>query len=98
MNQVDHIQSRSSGFWNNPHHGLACMNDTEPFVGPIYSYPIPTDNGKWVVNGVFYSLACTKRYILDNIKQFDCFTLFTRMCHVVYKHPGNITPAPNLTN
>ncbi len=95
MNQVEHIQSRPSGFWDNPHHGLACMNDTEPFIGPVYSYPIRTDNGKWVVNGVFCSLACTKRCILDNIKQFDCFTLFTHMCHVVYQQPGNISPAPN---
>ncbi len=95
MNHVEHVQSRPNGFWNNPHHGLVCMNDTEPFIGPIYSYPIRTNNGKWLVNGVFCSLACTKRYLMDNIKQFDCFTLFTHMCAVVYQHPGNIPPAPD---
>lgn len=83
------------GFWRNNDAGICCWLDTEPFDGPVYSYPIRKENNKWTVCGVFCSLHCVKRYIIENcFMNNSVFTLFSLMCIQVYKHNGNVAPAP----
>ena len=81
--------------WLHNDGSMCCWLDTEPFVGPIYSFPVRQDLDRWIVRGIFCSLHCTKRYIIDNcLMNNSIFTLFSLMCNQVYKVGGEITPAP----
>ena len=82
-------------FWKSNTYNLCCQNDGDPFEGPVYSIPLHRKNLKWEVEGVFCSLNCAKRYLLD--KQFEAtqrLSLFSLMCHIVYNISHDIVPAP----
>ena len=78
-------RSLPPNFWNNNESRISCWLDTEPFNGKIYSYPLKYNEGTWVVKGVFCSLHCVKRYIIDNLfADPDTLTLFSFMCLKLY--------------
>lgn len=82
-------------FWESNTRKLCCWVDTEPFDGPIFSYPVKRDGDTWIVKGVFCSLQCTKRYIIDTtFINTDMYALFTLMCMKVYNIYDSIIPAP----
>ena len=82
-------------FWRNPDHGLSCWHDTEPFVGPVFSYPIRKENDTWIVRGVFCSLHCAKRYIVENcFVNTNTYTLFALMCAKIYGCRDEVVAAP----
>lgn len=84
-------------FWSANTGGLCCWLDTEVFDGPIFSYPVRKDQNTWVVRGVFCSLHCAKRYIIDNcFVNTTVFTLFSLMCIKVYGITDEIVAAPSM--
>ena len=84
-------------FWSANTDGLCCWLDTEVFDGPIFSYPVRKDQNTWVVRGVFCSLHCAKRYIIDNcFVNTTVFTLFSLMCIKVYGITDEIVAAPSM--
>ena len=84
-------------FWSANTQGLCCWLDTEPFDGPVFSYPIRKELNTWVVRGVFCSLHCVKRYIIDNcFVNTTVFTLFSLMCVKVYGITDEIVAAPSM--
>jgi hypothetical protein len=92
---VHELTALPVNFWLNNVQQLCCMHDTEVFDGPIFAYPIRCDGNVWYVRGVFCSLECTKRYILENSVQYDTLSLFAYMCHSVYQHTAKVDPAPS---
>ena len=83
-------------FWLDNSRGLCCWHDTMPFTGPVYSYPTRKEPNTWVMQGVFCSLQCVKRYLLDNcFTNTNVFTLFSAMCVSVYGVTNNLVPAPH---
>jgi hypothetical protein len=92
---VYEVDDVSADFWRDNTRGLCCWLDTEPFIGPIYSYPIRREHNVWIVRGVFCSLHCVKRYIIDNcFMNTSVFTLFSLMCLQLYNQKDEIIPAP----
>lgn len=86
----------SPEFWEENTSGICCWLDSEPFVGRIYSYPIRRENDKWIVKGVFCSLSCAKRYIVQNcFMNSGIFALFSLMCIEVYGI-SNVQIAPDI--
>ncbi len=82
--------------WTGVSGGCCCMHDTEPFEGPVYAYPVRRELGIWYVRGIFCSLECTKRYILDHFPLgSNLINLFSLMCHLVYHQKIQILPAPS---
>ena len=80
--------------WTGINKGSCCMHDTEPFDGPVYSYPLRRELGIWYVRGIFCSLECTKRYVLDHFPLgSNIINLFALMCHLVYLQKKQIQPA-----
>jgi len=85
----------SSDFWKENTQRKCCWLDTEVFDGPIYSYPIRKDVSHWTVRGIFCSLHCAKRYIMENcFQRTGIFTLFSLMCQQIYDISHDIKPAP----
>jgi len=83
------------GFWNENVDRTCCWLDTEPFDGPIYSFPIRKEHDRWTVRGIFCSLHCVKRYIIENsFMNTSVFTLFSLMCVQLYGVKGEVVPAP----
>ena len=71
------------------------MQDTDVFEGDIFFYPTRKENDTWYVKGVFCSLACTKAYVIDNLREnHDTLGLFMLMCKTAYGISESITPAP----
>lgn len=84
-----------SDFWKDNKNKLCCWLDGEEFKGSIYSYPVRKEHNKWIVRGVFCSLHCVKRYIVDNcFMNTSVYTLFSLMCIQIYGVQGDIVPAP----
>ena len=93
---IHEIKNLNPTFWKKNVHGLSCMHDTEPFNGPIFSYPVRRENDIWYVQGVFCSLECTLRFIIDNeFLHSTVSALFRTMCLQVYNVDGNVIPAPS---
>ena len=82
-----------SEFWKSNTGSLACMHDTESFVGPVYSYPVKKNSAGWVVRGQFCSLNCAKAYMMERDDSNLC-SLFTLMCKEVYGIQSTVTAAP----
>ena len=81
-------------FWNTNKSHLSCWLDTEPFTGRIYSYPLKYEDGTWVVKGIFCSLQCVKRYVIDILcSNPDTLTLFSFMCLKLYGE-NHVKPSP----
>ena len=94
-NLIHELENLSSDFWRENTYNLCCMHDTEMFKGAIYSYPIRKDNDTWYVKGIFCSLECTKKYIIQNcFLNSSTFTLFSLMCKSVYNITTEVYPAP----
>ena len=92
---VSELEDLPPSFWAENTKGYACMHDTEPFTGPIFSFPVRRETtGIWHVRGVFCSLECAKSYILDHCQDPMIFTLFSLMCRLVYGYTYEVTPAP----
>lgn len=82
-------------FWKQNNNNLCCWLDTHTFDGPIYSYPLTFENNIWTVKGIFCSLQCCKRYIIDNLNgNHTLLSLFTFMCHKLY-NTYNIKASPH---
>lgn len=87
----------NSCFWKKNTKRICCWLDTEPFEGCIYSYPTRKENNKWIVKGVFCSLSCVKRYIVNNcFMNSTIFSLFSLMCIEVYGI-SQVKTAPDVT-
>ena len=87
-----------TSFWDGTGPHLVCWHDTEPFNGQVYSFPIRKEQFFWVVRGVFCSLSCVKRYLIDSIDlHTNAFSLFALMCFDVYNNTMEISPAPPRT-
>lgn len=86
-----------SDFWQSNVLNLACKHCTEPFTGQIFSYPVRYDSSlrTWSVKGIFCSMECKKRFILDNVyMNSSIISLDTLMNKIVYKVHFEIIPAP----
>lgn len=92
---VFECENVSPDFWDTNVHNVCCWLDCEPFDGPIYSYPIRKEHDKWTVRGIFCSLHCVKRFIIDlNFQNNSLLTDFSLMCLQIYGIEDEIVPAP----
>lgn len=68
-------------------HTLVCWNDSEPFSGHIFGYPLKRIcERSWVVRGVFCSIGCVQRYLLDRSMSHPLsLALFACMCTELYR-------------
>jgi hypothetical protein len=94
-----HDQKVPDNFWASNSRGLCCWHDTEPFQGPVFSLPVSRQGLRWTVRGVFCSLHCAKRFLVDDsaFTNTSLFTLFSVMCKSVYGIEENVIPAPQRT-
>jgi hypothetical protein len=87
----------ANDFWKANKRGLCCWLDVAEFEGPVYSFPIRKEHNKWIMRGVFCSLHCVKRYIIENcFMNTSVFTLFSLMCVQVYNVECEVVPAPQV--
>jgi hypothetical protein len=93
MNFVLESNDLDPTFWLHNRLQLACLHDTEVFQGPIYSYPVRRTDSHWIVRGVFCSLNCAKKYLLNNDRN-EFLALFYQMCVEVYGLEDPVQPAP----
>jgi len=91
------LNSVPPSFWHNNKEGHWCWHHKRPFQGEVYSYPVKRISAtEWNVRGIFCSLSCEWRYILDHprLSFSDFTTLHSLMLIEVYGiASGTVLPA-----
>lgn len=92
---VINIDSKDvNDLYNDADHVYHCWNDTESFTGNRYGFPIERLGYRsWVVRGIFCSLGCVKRFIMDNSSlHASSLLLFYKMAFEIYQVKDIHTP------